>query len=145
MKKRAVFSVAVLYFLVAGFTWGAGDYGAPYDMRLEDVRGAQSYARVEFDSTRYMPGNLNMGINFFRLEPNTLYSVWYAKDSGERAPAGVSGNTFKTDGSGNGRYVTSVDGYYLDDFDNIEVYAHPDGNASNTRDMVAVLKGDLLG
>ncbi|HEY4706671.1 MAG TPA: hypothetical protein VII64_04355 [Thermodesulfobacteriota bacterium] len=145
MKKRAVFSMAVLYFLLSGFTWGGGDYRTPYDMRLEDVRGGQSYARVEFESMTYMPGNLSMGINFYGLEPNTLYTVWYANEKGERAPAGVSGNVFRTDGGGKGRYVTSVDAYYLDDWDNIEVYAHPDGNPSNTMGMVAVLKGELLG
>jgi len=145
MKKRAVFSIAVLYFLIAGFTFGAGDYRAPYDMRLEDVRGGQSYARVEFESMMYMPGNLNMGINFYRLEPDTVYTVWYTNEKNERVPAGVDGNVFKTDGGGKGRYVTSVNGYYLDNWDRIEVYAHPDGNPENTRDMVGVLKGDLLG
>lgn len=137
--------MAVLYFLVAGFTWGAGaGYQAPYDMKLEDVRGGESYARVEFERLKYMEGNLSMGINFYRLEPNTVYTVWYAKENGEKAPAGVDSNVFRTDGGGKGRYVTSVDAYYLDDWDNIEVYAHPDGNPANTQDMVAALKGELL-
>lgn len=144
MKKIAVFSIGVLYFLLAGFNWGAGGgYQRPYDMRLEDVKGGNAYARVEFESMRYMPGSLSMGINFYRLEPDTVYSVWYANDKGERAPAGVSGNVFRTDGGGKGRYVTSVDAYYLDDWDSIEVYAHPDGNPSNTRDMVVALRGNI--
>ena len=113
-------------------------------MQLKDVLGGGAYGKAELDRMALMPGSMSLGINFYRLKPHTVYSVWYTNEKGERAPAGVDRSSFTTDGGGKGRYVTSVYADYLDDWRYIEVFEHPDGDPANTKDMTAALKGDLV-
>ncbi|GEM_PF-2695480 len=140
MGKRLLV-LAVLHFFLAAYAFS---YQPRFFMELEDVSGGQGYGRLESERMKFMPGLRSMEINFFRLKPDTVYSVWFANERGERAPAGVDGNHFRTDAGGKGRYVTTTYDDRLSQWRYIEVYSHPGGDPSNTRDMVAELRGDLV-
>lgn len=80
----------------------------------------------------------------FHLKPDSVYSVWIMdKRSGRRIPAGLTGkNHFRTDGSGNGHYTHEAD--WLDfGWNTLEVAYHPDGEPSNTDEMIVVLRTGL--
>lgn len=79
-----------------------------------------------------------LSIDVFRLKPGSVYSVWLSR-GGKRSPAGLKGkNFFETDGSGNAHYTDMTDEYELS-FHTLEIAYHPDGEISNTSEMVIVL------
>lgn len=79
------------------------------------------------------------------LEPNSVYTVWLAKDrpAGDFKGLGIGDHAFKTDGEGKGRFVTTVNSYDYMNFDYLEVAHHPDENPANLDNAVVALTGEL--
>lgn len=141
LKRLMLFFVAA-FFLLTGFNRGDG---AKRYLELSDQTGGAAEGQVEIEPMRRgMPRLSNLAITFRGLKPDSVYSVWYSNERGERSPAGVETNHFRTDASGKGRYITSVYEDVLDDWRFLEVMLHPDGNPKNTAGMTIALKGDLV-
>ena len=89
--------------------------------------------------------NVLMEILVWRLEPNSVYSIWIVDTkSGERKPGGSPGeNYFKTDPSGNSHYSEYMNDWSLH-LKRLEIALHPDGDITNTADMQIVLYAILL-
>lgn len=141
MKLKRIIPLITAFFLLTGFNW-LGD-GA---RRFLELKGPSGSGEVEIspDQSRGMPRLRTMGVNVSGLQPNSVYSVWYADEKGQRSSAGVETNHFSTDAGGKGRFVTSVYEDVLDDWRYLEVMLHPDGNPKNTGGMTPALKGDLV-
>ncbi|MBW7957890.1 MAG: hypothetical protein H3C68_08375 [Deltaproteobacteria bacterium] len=139
--KKSLAIIAVLQFFLAAYTF---TYQPKFFMELKNISGGEGYGRLEAERMKFMPGLRSIGIDFFRLKPDTVYSVWLVNERGERAPAGVDRSHFKTDAAGKGRFVTTTYDDRLSRWRYIEVYSHPGGDPANTQDMVAELRGDLV-
>jgi hypothetical protein len=139
LKKLMPFLVASFFFLT-GLNWSDGA------RQYLELKGPTGGGEVEVDpmQSRATPRLRNLAVTVYGLQPNSVYSVWYENEKGERSPAGVDTNHFKTDPGGKGRYVTSVFGDVLDQWRYLEVMLHPDGNPKNTAGMTPALKGDLV-
>lgn len=144
MKKNIRFVAAFL--LVTVFTASAWTViGEPVrrPVALIDQTGQGASGEVLFERMDFMPGLSSMGITAYNLRPGSAYSVWFSDGKGTLSPAGVETNTFRTDGSGKGRYVTTVYEDVLDDWRYIVINLHPDGDPANTKEMKTALRGDL--
>lgn len=139
--RKSLIAIAISYFFLAAYTYG---YQPRFFMQLEDISGGEGYGRLEAERMQFMPGQRSLEMDFFRLKPNAVYSVWFANNRGERTPAGVDRNHFRTDGGGKGRYLTTTYDDLLSKWRYIEVYYHPGGDPADTREMVAELRGDLV-
>ncbi len=140
--KSSILIAAALVLIASAYGF---NYPAKLFVPLKDSLkgGASGEATVErFDRS---PGLRILGVTVYRLKPLSTYSVWLANDEPQREvkAAGIEVNHFRTDGSGNGRYVTTVSEYELDRWRFIEVALHPDSNPRNTKDMVVNLRGDM--
>lgn len=95
--------------------------------------------------TSNVEGDTEIAISVSGLEPNSVYTVWFGKADRptELKGAGVKDYSFKTDGAGNGTYVTTLSEYLLQSWDNIQVAYHPDGNPKNLDKAQIALLGDL--
>lgn len=142
MNRSRIFLALAVFILVlaaAKLSW------ARMVVPLVDQQRSGASGEAEIEWMEFMPGQRAVGINVYRLQPNSLYTVWFANELPltVRAPAGIDTNYFKTDANGNGRYVTTSSDYELRKWRYIEVGYHPDRNPVNTKDMVVVLIGDL--
>lgn len=140
MKLKSLMPFLAAFLLLTGLNWGDGA------RRFLELKGPSGNGEVEIApmQSRGMPRLRTMGVDVYGLQPNSVYSVWYTNEKGERKPAGVDTNHFKTDASGKGRYVTSVYEDVLDDWRYLEIMLHPDGNPRNTAGITSALKGDLV-
>lgn len=140
MKIKRILPFIAAFFLLTGLSWwGEGA------KRYLELKGPTGSGQVEIEPLgRSTPRLRNMAVTVHDLEPNALYSVWYTSERGERKAAGVETNTFKTDASGKGRFVTSVYEDVLDDWRYLEVMHHPSGDPKETTGLTSALKGDLV-
>lgn len=143
--SRRISIIAIAAFISIAATAYAFNYPAKLFVPLKDsLKGAASgEATIErFDRS---PGLRILGVTVYGLKPLSTYSVWLANDEPQREikAAGIEVNHFRTDGTGNGRYVTTVSEYELDRWRFIEVALHPDNNPRNTKEMVVHLRGDI--
>lgn len=146
-KKAMAFLVPVLMvFMVftlnaAASGIGDGDYEAA-NIALKGEGGARGEA-VFRTTGGFMPLEYTLGVTVYGLEPNSIYSVWLVDSPvvEGREPLGIETNRFKTDGSGKGRYVTSVSHLKLRDWRALAVYRNAGKDPENAKEMKLVLKG----
>ncbi len=124
-KKALAFAALFLtVFTISAFAsgMGGGDYEASV-VALKGAGGANGEA-VFRTVGGFMPFEYTLSVTVWGLEPNTEYSVWLADSPAKegREPLGVTTNRFKTDGSGKGRYVTSVSHQKLRPWRSLAVY-----------------------
>ncbi len=145
MWKKAVASVAlvlaVLTLSVFASARGDSDYEAA-TVALKGEGGANGEA-VFRTVGGFMPLEYSLAVTVYGLEPNSVYSVWLAESPVQegREPLGIETNRFKTDGSGKGRYVTSVSYLKLRDWRALAIYHHGGKDPENAKEMKMVLKG----
>lgn len=148
MKMKKGTLIISLILVVMALSVSAPAYMARRFVPLKGALNSGASGEAEIANTGFRAPMWVLSINVYGLKPNSVYSVWYVNEQPkfETAPAGVDTNHFKTNGSGNGRYVTTVSDYDINywHWRYIEVYSHPDNNPGNTKDMVMVLKGDLV-
>lgn len=141
MLKKTAASIALVFTLLS-LSALASDYEVA-SIQLKGEGGASGEAT--FRTVGFMPGEYSFGLTAYGLKPNSIYSVWlsggYKSDS--KAALGIGSNHFKTNGSGVGRYVTTVSLLKLRDFTTIEVDFHPGNDPNNTADLITALKGRL--
>lgn len=142
-NKKTIFFIMALLVL---FTSAVSQ--AFYDRRfvpLKDPSGAGGSGEITIERQSFMYGQRSVGVNVFRLKPNSTYTVWVYNEmpAPARQALGIDVNDFRTDGAGNGRYVTTSNEYDLNYWRFIDIYYHPDNDPKNTRDMVLALRGDL--
>lgn len=140
-RYRALLAFAVFMAVIsaAAVSW------ARVVVPLVDQRRSGSSGEVEIEWMEFMPGQRAVGVNVYRLEASSVYTVWFANElpRTKRAAAGIGTNYFRTDAKGNGRYVTTSSDHELSKWRYIEIGYHPDKDPRNTKDMVIVLIGDL--
>jgi len=142
MKLNRLILVLAAFVFLTAFN---GSDGARRFLDLKDLSGGGASGEVLIESIQSrMPRLRTVGITFYGLKPNSIYSVWYADEQGQRSPAGVETNHFSADAGGKARYVTSAYEDVLDDWRYLEVMLHPDGNPKNTGGMTPALRGDLV-
>lgn len=142
MRLKRIVPFVAAFFLLAGLNWA--DAARRY-LELRDASGAvKGQVEITPMQSRGMPRLRNMAVDVYALAPNSVYSVWFAGEQGNRSPAGVGTNHFRTDVSGKGRYITSVYEDVLDDWRYLEVMLHPDGNPKSTAGITGALRGDLV-
>lgn len=143
-KKTGIFALIIFLMITAT----ASAYLLRRFVPLKDQLKQGASGEVLIEKQDFMPGQRALGINVYGLKPNSVYSVWLANEEPNKQTyaLGVDINYFRTDGSGNGRYVTTVSEYTIDwwRWRYIEVNLHPDNNPANTKDMIVALKGDLI-
>ncbi|MFQ5736887.1 MAG: hypothetical protein ACE5GY_08510 [Thermodesulfobacteriota bacterium] len=100
----------------------------------------KAYGTVEISHTGFVPFDRLLEIYVTRLEHGAVYSVWLLDtETDERSAAGLTGqNNFDTGESGNAHYTAYLSEFEID-WRTLQIAYHPDGDASNTRDMVVVL------
>ncbi len=142
-KKALILAVIALLFSASS----AGAYlGVKRFIPLHDIlnQGASGEALIE-PSESFMPGQRMVGVNVWHLKPNSIYTVWLVNENPRDGAyaLGLDTNFFKTDGKGNGRYVTTIHEYTLQYWRFIEVNYHPNGDPNDSKEMVEELKGDM--
>lgn len=152
-RKRVLGLKGALALLLVLFAAGTATayYGFKRFVPLHDVRAAGASGEALIDTYgSWMPGERVIGIDVYRLKPNSVYTVWLVNTDTDayrkagRMPLGIDTNSFRTDGKGLGRYATTANEYDLERWRFIEVDYHPDGDPGNTKDMVTVLQGDMV-
>lgn len=142
-KKALAFTALVLMvFTFNAAASGIGD--ADYDAAVVALKGeGGASGEAVFRTVGFMPLEYTLGVTVYGLEPNSTYSVWLVegpvKDG--RLPLGLETNRFKTDGSGKGRYVTSVSHLKLRDWRALAVYHNAGKDPGDQKEMKMVLKG----
>lgn len=139
MIRRIGFAVAIIFLALA---FSATTAVVRENFTLKRVAPEkQAIGEVTVKQTGPVRSDRILGIDVFRLKPNSIYSVWlvHTRYDNKRVPAGLTGQNFlKTDGSGNAHYSDYTDEYKLD-WTTVEIAYHPDGDIKNTKDMVVVL------
>lgn len=133
--------ISMVYFQqAAAHAYDMGKRFIPLQDRLR--LGASGEATLE--RMGRMEGQLLMAIDLFGLQPGSVYSVWFADGRyDDMKAAGVDENHFKTNGSGNARYVTTTNEYEVDRWRYIRIYYHPDNNPRNMGGAVLAMEGDI--
>ncbi|MBI1912917.1 MAG: hypothetical protein HYS21_13070 [Deltaproteobacteria bacterium] len=144
MVRRKIF-LFISFFLLMAATASSAYWNKRF-VTLKDQLNQGSSGEVSIERMGRIPGQRVLGITVYKLKPNSTYSVWFVNkgETTEMKPAGIDTNHFKTDGAGNGRYVTTTYEDVLDDWRYIEINLHPDNNPANTKDMILTLKGDMI-
>ncbi len=134
---------AVLLFALAAFI--APAYAAEERVPLRGMLWERVKGEAIIKDTADVEGQKQFNIQASGLEPNSVYTVWFAnrERAGDIKGAGVEDYSFKTDGAGNGAYVTTLTEYQIRDWDLIQVAFHPDGNPRNLDNAQIALTGDL--
>ena len=111
----------------------AGDFSA---------QGAEGNITIREADTAAYDSEITVEVN--GLKPDSVYSVWLAKEEPSRMQGlGVDDYSFKTDASGNGRFVASLSEGELNDWDMIEVAHHPNGDPRDLDNAQIALRADL--
>lgn len=77
------------------------------------------------------------------LEPNGVYSLWFAGEkAGQRSSVGKEA-TFRTDSAGKATFSTVVSENDILKWDKFQIAYHPDGNPKNLKSALIPLSGDL--
>lgn len=147
MWKKAAASVALVLAVLTLSAYASGRADADYEVAAVALKGeGKASGEAVFRTVGgFMPLEYSLGVTVYGLEPNSVYSVWLAESTvqGGREPLGIETNRFKTDGSGNGRYVTSVSHLRLRDWRVLAIYHHGGKDPENAKEMKMVLKGYL--
>ena len=142
MRKKAL-AFAALFLTVFTLSASAGGIGnSDYEAAVVALKGTgKANGEAVFRAVGFMPLEYTLGVTAYGLEPNTVYSVWLTDSPSKegRVPVGVTTNSFKTDGSGKGRYVTGVSHLKLRDWRSLSIYRQS-GEAS---EKAPVLKGPI--
>ncbi len=135
------FTVALIVFLFSFLTAAAYAVQEKVDLKGEALKGANGEALIK-DAGE---GSKKIEINAQGLDPNSVYTVWFAKDmpGGEIAGIGRGDHSFRSDAVGKGEFSALVPEKDIADWDNIEVFIHPDGDPGNVRNARVALKGDI--
>ncbi len=141
-------AVALLLVLLTALP-AAAHYMFRRFVPLHDVRDSGASGEVLIEPYgSFIPGQRTVGIDVYRLRPNSVYTVWLSNEAAgpvaRRYFLGVGTNSFRTNGAGYGRYVTTSDESVLEDWRFIEIDYHPDGDPRNTKDMARALVGDMV-
>ena len=147
----ALAATSALVLLLAVSTGTAGAYYLfKRFVPLHDVRntGASGEALIDYYGSQ-MPGERVVGINTYGLKPSSVYTVWLTNPATPygnaiRRALGIDSNYFRTDGAGNGRYVTTANEDDLQGWRFLDIDYNPDGNPKNTKDMITILRGDMV-
>lgn len=84
-----------------------------------------------------------LDLNLSGLQPNAVYTLWFAGEKpGQRSAVGRE-STFRSDANGRASFSTVVSENDIEKWDKFQVAYHPDGNAKNLRSAVPLLSGDL--
>ncbi|MBI5587336.1 MAG: hypothetical protein HY889_03105 [Deltaproteobacteria bacterium] len=138
-------TVAAIAFVLTILTFGAAANDS--EVAVIHLRGAAAASgeAVFRTSSEFSPFQYSLGVTVYGLKPNSIYSVWLSGHHGKegREALGIGSNHFKTDGAGNGRYVTYASHLTLREWRVLEIDYHPDNDPKNTKDMVIVLKGNF--
>ncbi|MDO8427423.1 MAG: hypothetical protein Q7T24_07905 [Deltaproteobacteria bacterium] len=133
-------TVAVIVFLFSALIAAAYAVQEIVDLKGQAIKDANGEALIR-DAGE---GRKKVEISLKGLDPNSVYTVWFAKDRpGEMAGIGGGNFSFRSDAVGNGQYSALIPEKEITNWDNIEVLLHPDGNPGNTRNAKVALKGDL--
>lgn len=146
MLKTRVIWMAFVAIAMAVFAAPAlAIYEQTLPLRSELEKAAKGTIEVENDLDAWYPGDTRLTITAKGLEPNSVYTVWLAKDepSAELKGLGVGDYSFTTDGSGTGRFIANVAENELMDWDKLEIAFHPDGNPANLADAQIVMHSSL--
>ena len=135
------FTVALIVFLFSFLTAAAYAVQEKVDLRGEALKGANGEALIK-DAGE---GGKMIDIKARGLAPGSVYTVWFVKDmpGGEIAGIGRGDHSFRSDAAGNGEFSALVPEKDIADWDNIEVFIHPDGDPGNVRNAGIALKGDI--
>ncbi|MDO8426020.1 MAG: hypothetical protein Q7T24_00725 [Deltaproteobacteria bacterium] len=141
-KRIYIFAAVIFSISAAAFAF---NYPAKLFVPLIDQLKGGASGELAIERFDRSPDLRMLGINVYGLKPNSTYSVWLTNDEPQREvkAAGIDTNHFRTDGSGNGRYVTTASEYEIDHWRFIEVNFHPDNDPKNTKGMITALRGDL--
>ena len=140
MKKRLFPALAVAVLLVA-----AAARAALIEIYLKKATPeAVGRGQVEIDPAPYVPSDRLLTVDVYRARKGAVYSVWIIDAwTGKKSPAGITGlNHFRTDAAGYGHYTDHTTEYILG-WNTLEVAWHPDGDPSNTGDMVVEFRAKL--
>lgn len=84
-----------------------------------------------------------LDLNLSGLQPNSVYTLWFAGEKeGQRSTVGKE-STFRSDATGKATFSTVVSENDIDRWDKFQVAYHPDGNPKNFKGSVNLLSGDL--
>lgn len=141
MAKK--FTVALIVFLFSFLTAAAYAMQEKVDLRGEALKGAVGEVLISDAGA----GNKEIAINARGLAPDSTYTVWFAKErpGSEIAGIGRGDHSFRSDAAGNGEFSALIPEKDITDWDNIEVFVHPDGDPGNIRSASVALKGDISG
>jgi len=141
MRKNAVISALIVLAALALASGAAAFRDADYEAAAVALKGeGGASGEAIFRADGFMPLEYFLGITVYGLEPNTVYSVWLTESpvSKDKVPLGIETNSFKTDGSGKGRYVTSVSHLKLRDWRALAIYR---GSAGSLAPRAALTGG----
>lgn len=136
MKKTFATFIAVVFFGVIASSASALE---KVDLKVEafkDVKGDITIREEGADQRR-------LDLNLSGLQPNAVYTLWFAGERpGQRSAVGREA-TFRSDANGTATFSTVVSENEIEKWDKFEVAYHPDGNAKNLKSAVPLLSGDL--
>ncbi|MBI5492825.1 MAG: hypothetical protein HY893_07835 [Deltaproteobacteria bacterium] len=141
-KHKSIFAFIMLF---AFSVFSTALYAAEESVPLKGTLWEKVKGEAIIKDTANVEGDKQLTVNVSGLEPNSVYTVWFGKIDRptEVKGAGVRDYSFKTDGAGNGTYVTTLSEYVIQGWDNIQVAFHPDGNPKNLNNAQIALSGDL--
>jgi len=141
MKKKVLLPAAVLMVLLVAAAAMALNNEIPLKKVSPDVMG---WGEVQIEPAPFVPSDRLLIVDIYRARKRAVYSVWIIDAwTGKRSPAGITGqNHFRTDDTGFGHYTDHTSEYILG-WNTLEIAWHPDGDPSNTADMVVRFRAKL--
>lgn len=141
MRKSMIAAVAGLAVAALFSISGAEGYRIPLEGQFLS-KGASGSVYLD---GYYQAEQDQVTVEVSGLQPNSIYTVWLAKDDPGRElkGLGVKDYSFRTDASGSGRFVATVNEGELNNWDVIEVAHHPGGDPKDIEHAQIALRGDI--
>ena len=147
-QKRSIILALVVAFSLMTFAHAAGEQTVV--LKAGPVgEGAQGEVVIKGNGQ----GQKEITINATGLKPNAVYTVWLvsmkpsliplAKPKMEKAGLGEGDYSFKSDGTGAGHYAGAISTTELEKWQMLKIAHHPDGDATNMKNMGIALNADL--
>ena len=147
-QKKYIMPIVVVAFSLMTFAHAAGEQTI-----VLEAGPVGEGAQGEVVITNNGQDQKEITINAMGLKPNAVYTVWLVsmkpsliplvKPKMEKTGLGEGDYSFKSDDTGDGHYAGAISTTELEKWQMLKIAHHPDGDATNMKNMGIALNADL--
>lgn len=140
MKKSSIYAAILALISAAFISTAYAQYRVPLEGAFQFPDAEGTVAVQEYPSGIAQD---EVAVEVRGLRPNSVYTAWLADGPERMQGLGVDDYSFRTDASGNGRFVAAVPEGELNRWDTIEIAYHPTGDPTDLENAEIAMRGEL--